>query len=93
MSRRDGKQAFSFSKNRNNAIMMSIFKTYCSGFMIRLPNLASIDLSGDKITDVGARALAHNSNLERVQLSGKLTRAAVAEFAKLTSIYINGSEL
>jgi len=44
----------------------------------------------------GARALARNPNLERVQLSGKLTRAAVMEFAKLpklTSIYINSSEL
>jgi len=64
--------------------------------LARLPNLSSIDLHGDKLTDVGARALARNPNLERVQLSGKLTRAAVMEFAKLpklTSIYINSSEL
>ena len=64
--------------------------------LARLPNLSSITLYGDKITDVGAHALACNSNLESVQLSGKLTRAAVAEFAKLpklTSIYINSSEL
>lgn len=64
--------------------------------LARLPNLSRIDLSGNKITDVGARALARNSNLERVQLTGRITRAAVAEFAKLpklTSIYINSSEL
>lgn len=64
--------------------------------LARLPNLTNIAFYGDKITDVGALALARNSKLESVQLSGKLTRAAVAEFAKLpklTTIYISSSEL
>ena len=61
-----------------------------------LPKLASIVLSESSMTDVGARALARNQNLESVALAGAISRAVVAEFAmlpKLSGITIRSSEL
>ena len=61
-----------------------------------LPNLAIINLYDSSMTDEGARALARNQNLERVLLGGTISRAAVAEFAKLpklSAISIRSSEL
>ena len=48
------------------------------------------------MTDVGARAMARNQNLESVVLGGMISRDAVMEFAKLpklSRIYIRSSEL
>jgi Leucine-rich repeat (LRR) protein len=64
--------------------------------LAKLPNLARINLSDSNMTDVGARALAQNQNLEDVVLAGAISRAAVAEFAKLprlSAISIRSSEL
>lgn len=64
--------------------------------LAKLPNLARIILSDSNVTDVGARALAQNQNLEHVLLAGAISRAAVAEFArlpKLSGISIRSSEL
>ena len=61
-----------------------------------LPNLVSINLYDSGMTDEGARALARNQTLERVLLGGSISRAAVAEFAKLpklSTIFIRSSEL
>lgn len=61
-----------------------------------LPRLARINLIESSMTDVGARALAQNQNLESVVLGGKISRDAVAEFAKLpklSQIHIRSSEL
>ena len=61
-----------------------------------LPNLAWINLYDSSMTDKGARALAQNQNLENVVLAGAISRAAVAEFAKLpklSAIFIRSSEL
>ena len=61
-----------------------------------LPNLARIALSETSMTDEGARALARNQNLESVAIDGAISRAVVAEFAKLpklSSISIRSSEL
>ena len=64
--------------------------------LARLPNLTTLHLSNSSMTDEGVRALALNQNLEYVSLDGKITRAAVLEFAKLpklSGIQIRSSEL
>jgi len=61
-----------------------------------LPNLERINLGESSMTDEGARAMARNQNLESVFLGGKISRAAVMEFAKLpklSRITIRSSEL
>lgn len=61
-----------------------------------LPSLARINLGESSMTDVGARAMARNQNLESVVLGGKISRDAVIEFAKLpklSRIHIRSIEL
>lgn len=61
-----------------------------------LPNLARVGLTDSSMTDQGTRALARNQNLESVSLTGKISRDAVAEFAKLpklSRIFVSSTEL
>ena len=61
-----------------------------------LPSLVRVNLGESSMTDVGARAMARNQNLESVFLGGKISRDAVIEFAKLpklSRIYIRSSKL